>query len=286
MRIIVFITFLTLLFDTQSQIQTGSLKGVLYGKNTDPLKGIYYSMEIPSKDEAILLRTEFPNSKNVALKKANFKRLAESKIEITETVVTQKSRTNTISWCKFKINIHLDTTDGFWKGTYSSTDCANQMGEVIFYRTDDQWEKDVNTLNSITSTTQIIQNFKDGLTSPDKMQLDRKNFKFKPIYFDFDQAIIKEDYKTYLIKLGQMVKGHSDIRIRIIGHTDAIGSDQYNDALSLRRTKAIQAFFNENGVPTHRLVFDFKGEKSPIATNDSAEGRQLNRRVDFEFIYE
>ena len=84
--------------------------------------------------------------------------------------------------------------------------------------------------------------------------------------------------------MARVVNGHSDLRIKIIGHTDADGSDIYNIDLSARRAKAIQEYFLKCGLESFKLVIDFKGEKMPIDNNQTSEGKQHNRRVDFQFI--
>jgi OOP family OmpA-OmpF porin len=81
-----------------------------------------------------------------------------------------------------------------------------------------------------------------------------------------------------------MVKSHSDLRIKITGHTDADGSDRYNEKLSQKRAKALIQFFENNGLEKSRVVIDFKGEKQPVDSNKTPEGKQRNRRVDFTFI--
>ena len=68
------------------------------------------------------------------------------------------------------------------------------------------------------------------------------------------------------------------------GHTDSDGSDGYNESLSQARAKAIVAYFQRNGLEEDRLIFDFKGERSPVSSNDTSGGKQKNRRVVFEFI--
>jgi outer membrane protein OmpA-like peptidoglycan-associated protein len=82
----------------------------------------------------------------------------------------------------------------------------------------------------------------------------------------------------------KVVKGHSDLRVKVTGHTDSDGSDQYNDTLSYNRAQAITNYFVKRGLSPDRLVIEFKGEHSPIDTNKNPEGKQRNRRVDFEFI--
>ncbi|MEY4287418.1 MAG: hypothetical protein RL511_1507, partial [Bacteroidota bacterium] len=109
-------------------------------------------------------------------------------------------------------------------------------------------------------------------------------FSFQPIYFDYDQALIKSEYEAYLKELIRMVKSHSDLRIEITGHTDTDGSDAYNLALSKKRCEALLSFFAANGLAKDRVVIQYKGEKEPVDQSNTDEGKQRNRRVDFRFI--
>ena len=74
------------------------------------------------------------------------------------------------------------------------------------------------------------------------------------------------------------------MRVKVTGHTDADGSDAYNDELSKRRAKAIVDYFEAHGLSEDRLEFDFKGEHEPVDSNNTSSGKQRNRRVDFKFI--
>lgn len=82
----------------------------------------------------------------------------------------------------------------------------------------------------------------------------------------------------------RVVDGHTDLRIKVTGHTDADGSDEYNIELSKKRAQSLIDFFVANGLSKDRIEIDFKGEKAPIDSNDTPEGKQHNRRVDFSFI--
>jgi len=128
------------------------------------------------------------------------------------------------------------------------------------------------------------QELKDGISAPQIRKKELLNFSFQPIYFDYDKALIKAEYETYLKELIRMVKSHSDLRIEITGHTDTDGSDAYNLALSKKRSEALLSFFAANGLPKDRVVIAYKGEKEPVDQNKTDEGKQRNRRVDFRFI--
>jgi outer membrane protein OmpA-like peptidoglycan-associated protein len=128
------------------------------------------------------------------------------------------------------------------------------------------------------------QELKDGISAPQVRKQELLQFSFQPIYFDYDQALIKTDYEAYLKELIRMVKSHSDLRIEITGHTDSDGSDAYNLALSKKRSEALLSFFAANGLSKDRVVIQYKGEKEPVDQSNTDEGKQRNRRVDFRFI--
>jgi OOP family OmpA-OmpF porin len=128
------------------------------------------------------------------------------------------------------------------------------------------------------------QELEDGISAPMIRKQELMQFKFQPVYFDYDQAEIRVEYQNYLLELIRMVKSHSDLRIQITGHTDADGSDAYNLELSKRRSDALIEFFVQNGLPKDRVDMQFKGENEPADDNSTEEGKQHNRRVDFNFI--
>jgi outer membrane protein OmpA-like peptidoglycan-associated protein len=82
----------------------------------------------------------------------------------------------------------------------------------------------------------------------------------------------------------RVVDGHTDLRIKVTGHTDNVGSDAYNIDLSKRRAQSLIDFFVAHGLSKDRIEIDFKGESDPIDNNSTPEGKQHNRRVDFVFI--
>ena len=130
----------------------------------------------------------------------------------------------------------------------------------------------------------LIKDRSMGISAPLRRKEELLNFKFETVYFDYDQYSIRAEYTSYLNKVIKMLNSHSDIRLKIIGHTDSDGSNAYNEILSKNRVKSLISFFIQNGIEESRIVIDYKGERNPISTNDSSEGKQLNRRVSFEFI--
>jgi outer membrane protein OmpA-like peptidoglycan-associated protein len=84
--------------------------------------------------------------------------------------------------------------------------------------------------------------------------------------------------------MARIIIGHSDLRIKIIGNTDWDGSDEFNEDLSRRRAESLTNYLENQGIKRDRIIIEYNGEKAPIESNNTKEGRQKNRRVDFKFI--
>jgi OOP family OmpA-OmpF porin len=104
------------------------------------------------------------------------------------------------------------------------------------------------------------------------------------VLFDFDKSVIKPEGKSKLDDLANKVKAINLEVVIAIGHTDSIGSDAYNQKLSVRRAEAVKAYLISKGVEPNRIYTEGKGEKQPVASNKTKEGRQKNRRVEIEVI--
>jgi OOP family OmpA-OmpF porin len=103
-------------------------------------------------------------------------------------------------------------------------------------------------------------------------------------FFDFDKAVLKPEGKT---KLDEVVTKLNSINLEVIiavGHTDSVGSDSYNEKLSVRRAEAVKAYLVGKGIEKNRVYTEGKGKKQPVADNKTAEGRAKNRRVEIEFV--
>ena len=103
-------------------------------------------------------------------------------------------------------------------------------------------------------------------------------------FFDFDKSVLKPQGKA---KLDDLVSKMGGINLEVIiavGHTDSVGSDAYNQKLSVRRSEAVKAYLVTKGVEKNRVYTEGKGEKQPVADNKTAEGRAKNRRVEIEVV--
>ncbi len=103
-------------------------------------------------------------------------------------------------------------------------------------------------------------------------------------FFDFNKAVIKPEGKAKLDDLVDKVKGVNLEVIIAVGHTDAVGADAYNQALSVKRAESVKAYLVSKGIEKNRVYTEGKGEKQPVADNKTAEGRAKNRRVEIEVV--
>jgi outer membrane protein OmpA-like peptidoglycan-associated protein len=100
------------------------------------------------------------------------------------------------------------------------------------------------------------------------------------ILFDFNQATLRRDVEFNLVKIATILNQFGEMKVLVEGHTDSIGTEEYNLTLSQKRAQAVSDFLISQDVDASRLSAEGYGESRPVADNDTDEGRQKNRRVD------
>jgi len=208
---------------------------------------------------------------------------AKKEISFSLNKFSKNSNTELVS-CSFKFDLIYNDTTGYLEGVYSSLKCQELKGKIILYKSVFEFKESNTPLVSHSWIDRFISDLENGLSSPDMRKIELKEFRFETLYFDYDKDYIKQEYRDYLLKIVKILKSHSDIRVKIVGNTDSDGSDNYNIDLSKRRAEALIIFFQTQGLMRDRIVLDYKGEKNPIGSNKTKEGKKRNRRVDFEFI--
>jgi len=103
------------------------------------------------------------------------------------------------------------------------------------------------------------------------------------VMFDFDKATLKPQYMDKIEEVANFLKTHEQFNVRLEGHTDSKGSEAYNKKLSFDRADAVAKALMGFGISKERMSAKGYGEGSPITTNDTEEGRALNRRVEAKF---
>lgn len=104
--------------------------------------------------------------------------------------------------------------------------------------------------------------------------------RFQDVLFDFDRSNLRPEADAILAPVLEMLQRDPTLNVDIEGHADWMGSDAYNIGLSQRRAQAVVEWLVAHGIARERLHAVGKGEREPIASNETAEGRQLNRRVE------
>ncbi len=106
----------------------------------------------------------------------------------------------------------------------------------------------------------------------------------KNIFFDFDKATLRPESTNELERLIKFLNDVPSLKIEIAGHTDSKGSDDYNLKLSQSRSETVVKYLIDHGISKDRLTPKGYGETKPIDTNETDEGRQMNRRTEFEIL--
>jgi outer membrane protein OmpA-like peptidoglycan-associated protein/tetratricopeptide (TPR) repeat protein len=106
----------------------------------------------------------------------------------------------------------------------------------------------------------------------------------KNIFFDFDKATLRPESKTELENLYTFLTEHGEVKVELSGYTDSAGDEKYNKKLSDKRADEVVKFLIDKGIAKNRLSGKGYGESNPISTNETEEGRQLNRRTEFKII--
>ena len=104
------------------------------------------------------------------------------------------------------------------------------------------------------------------------------------VLFAFDRAELDAPARSQLTEVAGIMAANAEYYLRILGHTDIVGAEVYNDTLSLQRAEAVRQFLQEKGIAHNRLSIDYFGSRKPIASNKAEKGRSQNRRVEFVIL--
>jgi OOP family OmpA-OmpF porin len=284
MRIfLLYIVLFPLLLFAQNDF-AGNWRGMLIHSHQNPETADIIYIEIKQETDASgFSRIELLNQKEHAIKQFTAK-INGNSIQLDEVHLKSYTKSRTAPKCKLKYNLTYDIETEYLKGNFESTDCRRVMGEVVLYRTARPFNLEDEPALTHYWKYNFVKNYQRGFPSPDVLARKQANFELKPIFFDHDEAVIKSEFHDYLNEMIEILDGIHDLRIKVIGHTDAVGTDEYNIGLSERRARAIKEYFTSRGIRIEKLEIDFKGKRQPIDTNKTPEGKQRNRRVDFEFI--
>ena len=185
---------------------------------------------------------------------------------------------------KYRLKITVNDSSGYMKADIINEKNQKIAKSMVLFKVSDEFvsiaKKEVNQAWFYV----FLKEYSIGMVAPQKREEERNYFQFQSVYFQPALAELSPDYHSYLKKVINVINGHTDLRLKVIGHTDWDGSDQYNEDLSKKRAEAIIQFLEQNGLSRDRIEYEYQGEKKPVDTNKTSEGKKRNRRVDFQFI--
>jgi len=111
-----------------------------------------------------------------------------------------------------------------------------------------------------------------------------KKIVLRGVNFDFDRQIIRPDSEPLLNAAIRILDENPNVRITVEGHTDALGTDAYNEALAIRRAETVFQYLRGGGIEPDRMQVIGYGEARPLTTNETPEGRAENRRVELRVV--
>jgi OmpA-OmpF porin, OOP family len=138
--------------------------------------------------------------------------------------------------------------------------------------------KPVSSVSNVANPETMIPH--DSITKP--LEVEQKQIPESIlVYFAFDKSEFNSATISdkYLNESNKYLDQNRQARLSITGHTDATGSDEYNQALGFRRAQSVQAYFETKGIPANRIIINSRGKKEPADNNKTKEGRAINRRT-------
>jgi OOP family OmpA-OmpF porin len=265
----------------------GTWQGVIYQNGMANAKSTAFWLRITVDEQTGTIkgesRSETPFKSFYALKTVEGKLTETGAFFFEETMLGNQLNEGNNYWCLLNAELSYNDSTGYLSGNYLSKDCRSNSGTIIMFKS----KYEMSTSDTVSKYHSWVTNFENDLKRGWNAYYVRdkfmRNFEIKPLYFDHDKDEVSDLNKIYIQEMVSVVLSHSDLRIRIIGHTDSNGSNLYNINLSERRANNVKQLLIENGLPEDRVEIEYRGETDPAAPNSTLIGKKLNRRVDFEF---
>ena len=126
-----------------------------------------------------------------------------------------------------------------------------------------------------------ITNYQSDIKIPMDLIAKNKTFSLDNIYFDFNRSDLKSEAIPVVLSVKEYLVKNPNVKLEIIGHTDNVGEETYNQILSVKRAERVCQYLVKNGINENRLTFSGKGSSLPAFDNSVESGRAKNRRIEF-----
>jgi outer membrane protein OmpA-like peptidoglycan-associated protein len=277
---------LLLIFATNQQAQaqknySGVWQGVLtQPHDTETLSNNYaFWLDIKQTKNIITghCRIEVAQTSNFAI--IQFKgKITDSTLVFQQYQITHQKIEKHAHWCLLNSKLYFNEQDNSLRGNWQSLSAGCSDGEIIVFKS----EQKFNALKAQTNVYVALDSIKVKLRKQQSV-IDKK-IVLQNIFFDTNQTTLKTASSQTLDELYNLLQQFPKLRIKVTGHTDAIGDDGQNLKLSMGRAKAVIDYLTAKGIEPRRLTSEGFGESRPLADNGSEIGREENRRVEFEII--
>lgn len=222
-------------------------------------------------------RIEIAQTSNFAIIQFRGK-VVDSVMQFQEFKITNKIIQHNAHWCMITGFLTHYPEDNSLRGTWKSISAGCTDGEIVLFKSDEHFNSTKAQTHNYTQLDTIKARLRKHQTV-----LDRK-IVLNNIHFDSNKSILKNSSNKTLDELFELLKQFPRLKIRINGHTDAIGNDAHNLKLSMERAKAVLNYLVGKGIEVKRLGSQGFGESRPLAENINEQGREENRRVEFEIV--
>lgn len=214
--------------------------------------------------------------------------LGEHALTFTEARTIREHNPTGLDWCKKFAKLRYDPGREALTGTWYADNCKNN-GEILVFRSQTPFhfhDRAVAQQSSLAELRRLLKQRKTE-TATQAVSLVSRKIEIEPITFLTSSYQIDGPSRQYLRqKIVPFLKEAGSLRLMISGHTDNVGDAQQNLQLSIARAKAVVDLLVEAGISASRLRYNGYGDSQPIASNASGEGRERNRRVEFEIVGE
>lgn len=249
-------------------------------KSTDDEADDYASAEKPIKLEDVILPLY---NREAEISVYDDAVLTPETIALLDDVINDAKKLNDESR-DVVVNLNYDTN--------KLTPDSPQLQAVVDYLakngintnsiTQNQTHTDKNVCNVKVNFNQAIAD--NPIIGSDTEPVLTDTLEIRNVYFDFDKSDIKHEFRQNLDELAEYMKTYPGVQIEVGGHTDYVGTDEYNMLLSARRAKSVKDYLVGKGVKQDKIVTTKFGESQPIASNNTSASRRYNRRVEFKVL--
>lgn len=201
-------------------------------------------------------------------------------VVVKEKVIVNHNTQEGMGWCFLLAKFVYSESEQKLKGTYTSATEGCTPGGLVLMKSNKEFNR-AETEIVVSSSLQDI----DSLLNIEKT-VAGKQFVLTDVNYQSGRHNIVSNSYFYLKKIAKLLKENSTIKIHLKGHTDSDGDDENNFILSQKRAKSVSDYLIKNGIKRERITYEGYGESRSISTNETKEGKQLNRRVELLIVSE